>query len=177
MKPRDDRRVLEERARALARPATAARGSEPELQLVGVRIGGESYAVEVRSAEAIEALPAVAPVPGLSPPWAGVVNLRGTLYPVVDAARLVGVEPQEPPERRRLVLVSGAGVVVALSVDGVAGITGVRTTDLHAAPPRDRGGPSPVRALTPDLVPVLDVNEVVAHASASLREGVEEAKR
>ena len=177
MRLHDDRRVLVERARALARPAGPEGGSQPRLQLVGVQIGAEGYALEVDSAEAIEGRPAVAAVPGLPAPWAGIVNLRGTLYPVVEAARLVGAEPEVPEERRRLVLVSSEGIVVALSVDGVAGITSVRPTDMQAAPAAERGSPAPVRALTPELVPVLDADEVLAQARASLRDRAEEAKR
>jgi purine-binding chemotaxis protein CheW len=47
-------------------------------------LGGSRYAVELRWVREVVTLGFVTPVPGAPPPIAGVVNLRGTVTPVLD---------------------------------------------------------------------------------------------
>ena len=89
------RRVLEERARALARaPDDQADGDAVEL--VVLTVGAERFGVDVRLVREVRPLAGLAPVPGTPGWWSGLVNLRGGLCPVLSLERYLRVARDGP---------------------------------------------------------------------------------
>ena len=161
----DIERVLEERARALARvPAAETAGTE--IELVVLALGAERYGVNILQVQSFQARPGLARVPGLPAFWAGLVNLRGRLYPVLNLRRYLALAGQ-PAEGGKLVVVAGGGLSVALWVDDVLEIRQV-PLDQIGAPLADAAtvaqrGPG-VRGVTPDLLVVLDLDVLLGDA-------------
>jgi purine-binding chemotaxis protein CheW len=58
--------------------------TEKEIQLVGFRIGRESYGVPIASVREIVRVAEITPVPDAPSHIEGVVNLRGRIIPVID---------------------------------------------------------------------------------------------
>jgi purine-binding chemotaxis protein CheW len=151
--------VLEERARLLAR-APEAEASAHEVELVVLALGPERYGVDILQVQTIQALSGLTPVPGLPAFWAGLVNLRGRLYPVLNLRRYLAL-PGQPAERGKAVLAAAANLSVALWVDDVLEVRRV-SLDQIGAPLADavtaaQRGPG-VRGVTPDLLVVLDLD-------------------
>jgi purine-binding chemotaxis protein CheW len=151
--------ILEERAQVLARvPASDA--ARQEAELVVLALGQERYGVDILQVQTIQALAGLARVPGLPAFWAGLVNLRGRLYPVLNLRRFLALSGQ-PAEGGKVVLVAGANLSVALWVDDVLEIRRVPLDQIgpplaDAATAAQRG--SGVRGVTPDLLVVLDLD-------------------
>ena len=90
MDPSQVQRILEARARELSRePEADARGDTVEL--VVLALGPERYGVAGQLVQAIHPLSGLTSVPGLPAFWAGLVNLRGRLYPVLNLRRYLGL--------------------------------------------------------------------------------------
>jgi purine-binding chemotaxis protein CheW len=86
--------VWARRAERLARVSTESDKDE-QVQLVMLRLGREVYGVDVQYVFDIRLLEALTHVPRV-PDWmAGVVNLRGRIFSVVDLARFLGLAHQE----------------------------------------------------------------------------------
>jgi len=101
-------RILEERARALARPLRPDDASDT-AELVVMNVGSERYGVEAERVLEVRSLAKLAPVPGAPHLWAGVVSIRGTLYPVLDLRRYLSLPAELPASApRKVVLVSGS---------------------------------------------------------------------
>jgi len=64
-------------------------------QYLTFTIGTEGYAVEVSSVEVVLELPVITRVPRSAPHLRGVVNHRGSVIPVVDLRRLLGLDPSD----------------------------------------------------------------------------------
>jgi purine-binding chemotaxis protein CheW len=159
-------RVLAERARQLARPlGEPGRAAADEVVVLGA--GGERYAIDVASIERVQPVDTVTPVPGLRPPWAGLVTLRGEILPALDLPSYLGRPPAFP---------SGA-VPAAASHCAVVAYGGLRVALLSDAPLtlalRPPGRLSPpllgttapagaVLGVTDDLLTVLDVPTILA---------------
>jgi purine-binding chemotaxis protein CheW len=165
-------RIMEERARVLARRLRAEEPADT-LELVMLTLGLERYGVDSRQALEVHPLADLAPVPGTPPFWAGIVNVRGTLYPVLDLHRyleLPEVDAGEP--QKTVVLVRGSNLTVGLLVDDAPGIRRVPATAV--GPPL--GGTSEtarqvVRGVTDDLLTVLDIDALLSDPRLTLKEG------
>lgn len=164
MSPDKVRQVLEERARALARPPDDHADGDA-LELVVLTVGAERYGIDVRLIREVRPLAGLAPVPGAPAFWLGLVNLRGSLCPVLSLRRYLraaGGQDSEGPDRGVLVVVT-APFTVALLVDAAAEVRrcapgelqptgGVAGDRAHAA----------IQAVTGDLLQVLDPGTLLA---------------
>jgi purine-binding chemotaxis protein CheW len=86
--PEETRRILETRARALAKPPPKTDETE-RLELLTFGLAGESYGVETRVVREVCQLKDLAAVPCTPSFVAGVMNLRGQILAVLDGERLL----------------------------------------------------------------------------------------
>jgi len=151
-------RVLEERARQLARPTDG--GAEPETaSLLVLQVGPERYAVDVDAVREIKPLAGVSPLPGLPSFWSGVVNLRGSLVPVLNLSTYLALPLSEgSADEPKLVFVGAEGIEVAFVVDAVREIRRTPAEDLRLPVPVEGDGVRIVQHVTKDLVSVLDLS-------------------
>jgi purine-binding chemotaxis protein CheW len=169
--PDEVRRILEERARELARPVETGVVEETTSLLV-VQVGPERYAVDVSAVREIKPLAGITPLPGLPSFWSGLVNLRGNLVPVLDLATYLALPASsEPADEPKLVFVAAEGIDVALVVDAVREIRRTPAGDLGPSTSTDLEGVRIVQHVTKDLVSVLDLSYLLQ--DPALRVGVD----
>jgi purine-binding chemotaxis protein CheW len=152
------RRLLERRARELARREPEAEGPVQPLDVVGFALGGARYAVPASCVQGVLPLREVTRVPCTPACILGVVNHRGRILAVVDLRELPETAGQASLEPRWLLAVeSGGAIAFALAADEVEGIGTVAAETLHPAP---SGPGSLVRGVFEDLVALLDVEAI-----------------
>lgn len=160
--PGDIAKVLEERAAALARSSDEDEPSGETIGMLVLAVGDERYGVEVKDVQEIEPLDKLTPIPGTPAFWAGVVNLRGSLYPVLDVERYLGLPASEAAENPKVALVSRAGLSVGLLVDDVAEIRKVSGSEIGPPVADGLSKAEVVRGVTPDMLSVLDLGALLA---------------
>lgn len=148
-------RILEARARALARPLaeTEAAGDDQFLMFT---LAGERYALALGFVQEVCTLLPISVLPGAEPPVSGVVAWRGQLLMVIDLALLLGV--QAPTTMHSLVVAGADHGEFAIAVEAVSGIRTIDITRLHkvaGAVERDC-----VLGLTADAEVVLDSSQL-----------------
>lgn len=113
------------------------------VQLCVVRLGSETYAIDLRRIDEILPVPAVTPLPKAPSFLEGVVRLRGEVLPVVDARKRLGVTPAAAAPRtpsgkqrhsERLVVCRIGTRRVGVLVDAVAQVRRVDRNTLKPAP-------------------------------------------
>src|SRR5437773_10464798 len=78
---------------------------EKDLQVVGFRIGNETYGVRIAAVREIVRVPEITSVPSAPDLIEGVINLRGKIIPVMDLRKRSGqTEPQNEKRNRILVV-------------------------------------------------------------------------
>ena len=157
----DITRVLEERARALARSSEDETSGET-IGMVVLAVGDERYGVEVQDVQEIEPLDKITPIPGTPAFWTGVVNLRGSMYPVLDIERYLGLPASEPVDSPKVALVSRNGLSVGLLVDEVPEIRQVRISEIGPPVADSSSKAEVVRGVTPDMLSVLDLEALLS---------------
>lgn len=171
--PADVRRILERRARELARPLAA---EEPEgvLDLVVVTLGPERYGIDIRAVREVQPLSGLTSVPGVPAWWAGVVNVRGTLYPVLDPRSRLSLPAGQEAQARKVVLVWNDGVCVGLLVDDAPAVCRVAAGEVRPALAGTPDAMRPmVRGVTTDLLTILDVKAMLSDPSLAVRHEAE----
>ena len=167
----DVNKVLEERAAALARSSDDEETNGETIGMVVLVVGDERYGVEVQDVQEIEPLDKLTPIPGTPAFWTGVVNLRGSMYPVLDIERYLGLPLSDGVENPKVALVSRAGLSVGLLVDEVAEIRKVRSSEI--GPPVADGSSKAevVRGVTPDMLSVLDLEALLSDPALVVEDG------
>jgi len=101
------RRLMDERAKQLARPLARAVSRGESLDLACFSAGGEELAIETRYVIKVASLPAIEPIRWLSSVFLGVLNHQGSVLPVVDVHALLSGAASS--ERHEQMLVLGDG--------------------------------------------------------------------
>jgi purine-binding chemotaxis protein CheW len=110
-------------------------GRGDEELFVVFRLDREEYAVDVDSVQEIIRVPeALIRVPKSYEFVEGLVNLRGTVLPVVDLRTRLGLPRSERDERQRIVVLIIGGVRTGFIVDSVAEVARVGRHVLEPAP-------------------------------------------
>lgn len=166
------RRVLRERARALARPlgGLAGQSSEETVDLVTLEIEGRNYAIEAAVVREVYAVRELTPLPAAPPFVLGITNIRGKIVAVIDLAAVFGAGVAERPSGRAIVVEIG-GIEVGVDARGC----GVARLARRALAPAPRGaGDRYVKSVGDDDLGVLDVERIIAdtrQTAASLASG------
>ena len=149
-------RVLEERARVLAR-APAEPGEADTIALVTFEVNGELAGVEATSVVEICRFTVVAVVPGARPPIYGVAGWRGELLTLLDLRRAPPAGSGADARQWAAVLREGA-YRFGLLIDQVRGLTHMPR---HALQTPGARAASYVRAVTRDPMVVIDAAELL----------------
>ena len=133
-------------------------------------IRGEEYAVGILRVKEIIEFETVTRVPSVPSHVRGVINLRGTLLPVVDLAAKFGGDETVPAKTTCIVVVEtrlgGETVVAGVLADAVSEVIDLSTADIEPPPPFGTG----VRVdfltgmgkLEGRLVLILDIDRVLS---------------
>ena len=87
-----------------------------------VTLAGHRFAVEVRYAREVVVFDEYTMVPLAPPQLLGVVNLRGSLMPLVDIRPFLGLEPSRAARDARALVVECDGAQAAMLIDEVLGL-------------------------------------------------------
>ncbi len=104
-----------------------------EKQLVVFNLGQEVYAVEIAMVKEIIQMQSITRVPGTPPSIEGVINLRGTVIPIVDLRKRFKLARIDRNKDTRVVIVSCRGQEVGVVVDSVAQVLRVPVDSIEAA--------------------------------------------
>lgn len=150
------------------KPADAQHDSAV-IELLSFLVGGQDYAVDIMSVREIRGGARATSLPHAPGYIRGVINLRGTVLPIMDLSRRLGM-CEAADEERNVIIVAAIGErTVGLMVDAVSDILSVAEPEMQ--PPPDMRAESErcfVSALTivdGRMIRVLDLNAVLPPAS------------
>ncbi|MEI4471160.1 chemotaxis protein CheW [Frigidibacter sp. MR17.24] len=105
-----------------------------ELELLSFRLAEQEYSVDIMSVREIRGWTRATPLPHSPHYMRGVINLRGTVLPVIDLASRLGMPPVEGDARNVIIVVQSEGQSVGLLVDAVSDILALPRGALQPPP-------------------------------------------
>ncbi len=104
-----------------------------ELQIVGFRVGRETFGLPISLVHEIVRPPEITNVPRAPEHVEGVMNLRGRIVPVIDLRRRFGTAVLENSRKNRVLVVEVEGRAVGLVVDSASEV--LKINDAQIEPP------------------------------------------
>jgi purine-binding chemotaxis protein CheW len=141
-----------------------------EVELLSFRLADEEYSVDIMSVREIRGWTRATPLPHAPSHVRGVINLRGTVLPVVDLSVRLGMEPVVGDARNVIIVVQVGSQTAGLLVNAVSDILALPRTELQ--PPPELAADSAhsfIEALTivdGRMIRVLDLSAVLPDENA-----------
>jgi len=157
---------------------------DKELQVVGFRIGRETFGLPISMVREIVRVPEITAVPNAPDYIEGVINLRGRIIPVVDLRKRFGVKSSEANKKNRIVVVELGARAIGLVVNSASEVLRIPPSEIEEPHTVFQEGEldfiTGVGKLKGRLVILLDLNRILqrgelsglAEAAASVATGV-----
>ena len=105
---------------------------EKELQVVGFRIGEETFGVRIGSVREIVRVPEITSVPNAQDTIEGVINLRGKIIPVIDLRKRFGQADIQPDKKNRILVVELENKLVGLIVNSASEVLKIPPSEIES---------------------------------------------
>ena len=143
-------------------------------ELITFQVEGQVFALDIMAIREIRAWTPATRLPRVPSYVAGVVNLRGTVLPVIDLAARLGWKPVEATPRHAIIVTQLGSRQTGLIVESVSDIVTIDFDTLQPPPATADSSIVPfltgLAALDDQMVMVLDLdaladNEIIAEAA------------
>ena len=140
-------------------------------ELITFEVAGQLFGMDIMAIREIRAWTPTTRLPRVPHYVAGVVNLRGTVLPVIDLAARLGWPATEPTPRHAIIVTQLGSQTNGMIVDGVSDIVTIQQEALQA-PPATSGDAivtflEGLAAIEDRMVMVLNLNALAAAETLS----------
>jgi purine-binding chemotaxis protein CheW len=155
---------------------------EESHQVLTFVLGNETYGVDILRVQEIRGWSAVTKIPHAPPHVLGVLNLRGSIVPIVDLRMRFSLDRAEYTAVTVIIVVSVISAAgrrdFGVVVDGVSDVVDVNTAEVKAAPELGaKGATDYIRGLVPvseRMVVLLDIDRLIGSDLTSFSNSADE---
>jgi len=147
-------------------PEAASEAPIQDLELLSFRLGGEEYAVMVEDVREVLKVFYLTAVPNAPDYILGVMSLRGTMLPIIDLGKRLGIRAHTVDEKSRIIVVNADDEGVGLMVDRVSGVIRIHPDGVKPTPENIEQGAEFLRGIARKddrLYILLDLEKAAGH--------------
>ncbi|CAG0945159.1 Chemotaxis protein CheW [Anaerolineae bacterium] len=156
------RAILEARAKALTKSTEAQTGQNQRVQLVVFQLANETYGIATDYVQEVQPMRDITPVPCTPGFVVGVINIRGSIYSVIDIRSFFGVEKKNITDATKVILVNATGLEIGILADDVKGATSILVNEIK--PPLATQGTVKeefIQGVTKDMLIILNLESLL----------------
>ena len=135
-------------------------------EIVTFIVDDQIFGIEITALREIRGWSAVTPLPDTPDHVLGIVNLRGTVLPIIDLAARLGLTRTAPTDRSIIMVTDVDGKMTGLLADRVSDIVAVEPETIQPAPMQADGTRntflSGLIARDDDMVGLISLSDVIA---------------
>jgi len=139
--------------------------TQPFQEVVAFRVAGQEFCIDIMSVKEIRGWTETTVLPHAQAYVKGVINLRGSVVPVVDLSARLGLGQIEPGPRHVIIITVVNGRIVGLLADVVSDIITAGEADMHPVPDVVAGDVrsfvSGVITIDSQMIGMLDLEQVL----------------
>ncbi len=105
-----------------------------EIEMLSFRLGGEEYVLPVDDVREVLKSRELTMIPNSPPHILGVTSIRGTVLPVIDLGKRLGLPPAVQGEKARIIIISPDDEDAGIMVDRVTGVMRLSPDSIRPAP-------------------------------------------
>jgi purine-binding chemotaxis protein CheW len=160
--PEEKTRVLEARARLLARESEDQTPAGDHFDVVEFLLAHEKYGIATSCVREVYPLVELTPLPRTPPFVLGVANVRGHILSVMDIKRFFDLPEKGLTDLNKLIIVRVGDMELGILADAIHGVRAVAAEALQPQLPTLTGIRADyLRGLTEDSVAVLDIERIL----------------
>lgn len=118
----------------MANPVNTTNYSGETLEIIAFRLHDQEFCVKTTTIREIRGWAPSTPIPHAPPEVIGVMNLRGSVIPIIDLAYKLGMQSTEANERSAIVVAEVHNMVIGMLVDRVSDILTVAGNQVQPVP-------------------------------------------
>lgn len=142
--------------------------SDDLIQLVGFNLGDEDYGVDILRVQEINRMVDITKVPQAPEFVEGVINLRGTVIPVIDLRSRLGMPQKEHDRQTRIIVAEIDKRTIGFVVDSVSEVIRIPSKTVEPPPPIVAGHGSEyiegVGKMDDRLLMLIDINKLFSQS-------------
>jgi purine-binding chemotaxis protein CheW len=115
-------------------PNTVLPAGTTSTQILTFTLGAEEYGLDILDVQEIKGLTAISGIPNTPAHVRGVINMRGTIVPIVALRTRFGMPPADTTPFSVIIVVRVEGRTTGLLVDGVSDVLTLRPEDVDLPP-------------------------------------------
>ncbi|AYG70061.1 MULTISPECIES: chemotaxis protein CheW [unclassified Rhizobium] len=108
--------------------------SNATLEIIAFHLGDQQFCIRTTAIREIRGWAAATPLPHAPPDVLGVMNLRGSVIPVIDLAAKLGVHSASHTDRSAIVVAEIGENIIGLVVDRVSDILSIGSDRIQPVP-------------------------------------------
>src|SRR5262245_24343847 len=114
--------------------APSRRADSPVIQLVGFRLDNEDYAIAITKIQEIILMKPITRIPQVPDFIEGLINLRGSVIPIVNLRKRFGLPAREVDDETRTIVVNVHDKTVGCIVDAVTQVMRINRDQIQPPP-------------------------------------------
>lgn len=114
--------------------SSLAPAQDMTLEIIAFHLGDQQFCIKTTSIREIRGWAEATPLPHVPPHVSGVMNLRGSVIPIIDLAARLGMTGTIDSSRSAIVVAEVGGNVLGLIVDRVSDILSIRSSEIQPLP-------------------------------------------
>lgn len=104
------------------------------LQMVICQLSDEEFGIEIYKVKEIIRIPSITKIPQIPDHVKGVINLRGSIIPIIDLAARFGMVHKDASENSRIVVLEIGDLTAGVIVDSVNEVLNIPGENIEPAP-------------------------------------------
>lgn len=160
--PEEEKKILRQRARALAKEPEK-KGAGEEIEIIEFLLAQERYAMDASHVREVYPLNDLTPVPCTPPFVLGIINVRGQIISVIDLKKLFGLPDKGLGDLNKVIILKSDAMEFGVLADVIVGFRTMPLAGLQQVIPTLTGVREEyLMGVTEDRLIVLDAEKIMS---------------
>lgn len=169
----EKKRILKERARALALEPVVAEETREYLEIIAFQLAEEKYGIESAYVREVYPLRELTPVPCTPPFVLGMTKVRGKIMSVIDIKKFFDLPEKGLTELDKIIIVHSGEMELGIRADAILGVQSIPTSEIQRSlPTLTDSREKYLKGIGRELIVILDMFKLLSDSKITVHEEV-----